>query len=247
MGSYNIKCCVTRLPIRWGDEIVAIPIKKYENTFGFCFEYNKGWAVCGYPIFGTYVDCGRFEPKYKSDVTFHSFMGRWDNLSCTEDDDAKYSFFVMHRDVYLKIIDWYETRSNVFSDELVSMVYDRHDSKRDEVFENLKPPYDIDFFMKMTCAYEMNKGYSNHPIINPFYYFTIEGSDEVSYIRYELAIHSTVFPIIEAAASLGYDICPANYAEQVSNFKEVLKWKTELVKDVVPKSEDDDDDDDDEY
>lgn len=239
MGSYNIKCCVTRLPIRWRDEIVAIPIKKQETTFGFCFENNKGWVVCGYPIFGTYEDCGMFEPKYKSDITFHSFMGEWDKLNCTEDDDTEYSFFIMHRDVYLRIIEWYEKRSNVFADQFTSMTYDRLDSKRDDVFENLKPPYDIEFARKMRSSYEMNKGYSNHPIRNPFHYATIEHSDDVSYIRYDLVIHSTAFPIIEAASSLGYDICPANYAGQETTFKEVLQWKNELLKDISPASEED--------
>lgn len=70
MGSFNAKCVITGLHINYGDEIVAVPVKRskyaagtpqYPSKFGDWDAITSAFYPITFPIFGTYDDYGRIE------------------------------------------------------------------------------------------------------------------------------------------------------------------------------------------
>ena len=55
MGHYNVHCCLSGVPIEYGDEVVAWPLQKeYARGIG----YRESWIPAGLPIMGWYDSYG---------------------------------------------------------------------------------------------------------------------------------------------------------------------------------------------
>lgn len=79
MGSFNMACAVTNLPIQYGEDCVLIEVEN--DGDGFDMIHSHFYPV-DYPIFGKYDDYGRLDRGPEVDKEKSMFIHRfaWDNV-----------------------------------------------------------------------------------------------------------------------------------------------------------------------
>lgn len=237
MGSFNIVCGVTGLPIHYNDKVVAIPMladKKQEMDFkDFPVWTHFHYNICGLPMAGTYNDYGKiqFEKGPELDL-YKQMVNKISSLVDDDDDDDgtpdvyscwgnEISLFVMHQSVYdyLKNWVWLETWDDKFMyDGLLERGKEKYDSYAEVIASDT---------ISFHSYRDMNRGFVTYYYKNPFYYILRDDTSD-SADNFEMEYFIKCFPIVEASGALNFKLDPPMYGGQSEDIEGVSKIKNEL-------------------
>lgn len=233
MGSFNVTCSVTGLPIRWNDLVVAIPVKpNKDNIEDIDLKKLPVWShyfytICGLPIHGKYYDYGRIEYEVNDSATkIYEKMGGEGEIWTDG-----ISLIVMHRAAYEYLISW-EWKNINGDDYLYNRILNRNKEKIEHAIEYIRN----DDRFGMHSIYEINNGfvsyYHSNPLLSDKFQdleliWNYKGEDfELNYRTYEIEFNEKVFPIIEASGALNFKLDPPMYENQTGNIKGAIEQKT---------------------
>lgn len=230
MGSFNITCCVSGLPIVWGDDIVAIPLIKKEVDFD-PVEYpvwsHYFYEICGLPLYGKYKDYGQIEVDESTSDDLACKIYKKINENSVWGDT--YSFFVCHKSAYeyLLNLEWTSCGGDSF-------LYDRFFGINDEKYNSIYSSV-IENCMEFTmvdCSdlLNMNKGFVQYYFSNPF---NFDDEDATDNFKFQLKYYKQCLPVVEASMVLNYKIEPPMYENQTADVVDVVKCKNDIFKSVV--------------
>jgi hypothetical protein len=238
MGSFNVHCAVSHVPIEDGDDVVLFGLNLQNHVSDIKFAERFGpqtpsvWGdnyynICSYPVYGSYSDGGRIvvDKTSKDDFEFlleHTKLIR-DDKEPLEDDvhTSTHNLMFIHAEVYRWLINrkpnWHEKEAKKRCKEVVEKYRDHDETNRIENFMRGRE------WSETFVSPQLTK-------IDPVWRNYLGGNVQESW-RYFHEIR----PVTEPHIELGYRIFPSLYAGQEATAHDTSELR-KIVEDISQRS-----------